>query len=78
MNCELPSYQLDFTTPGISPLSASATETQAAHAELAQKSARASAELAPVVLAGAELRLPRVFTLFAVVAINPSKKVLSS
>jgi hypothetical protein len=36
-------------------------ETQAADAKLAQKPARASAELAPVVLAAAELRLPRVF-----------------
>ena len=38
-----------------------ATEAQTAHAELTQKAARSPAELAPVVLAGAELRLPRVF-----------------
>ena len=37
------------------------TETQAADAELAQKPARPSTELAPIVLAAAELRLPRVF-----------------
>jgi hypothetical protein len=39
-------------------------ETQAANAELAQKSTRTSAELAPVVLAAAELRFPRVFHSF--------------
>jgi len=36
-------------------------EAQAAYAKLAQKASRPSAELAPVVLAAAELRLPRVF-----------------
>jgi len=35
-------------------------ETQAADAKLPQVSPRSSAELAPVVFAGAELRLPRV------------------
>jgi hypothetical protein len=41
-----------------------ATETQTAYAELAQVTARPSAELAPVVLARAELRLPRVLYSF--------------
>ena len=36
-------------------------EAQTANAELAQETARPPAELAPVVLAAAELRLPRVF-----------------
>jgi hypothetical protein len=36
-------------------------EAQAANAKLAQKTSRPSAELAPIVLAAAELRLPRVF-----------------
>jgi hypothetical protein len=36
-------------------------ETQAAYAELAQETPWPPAELAPVVLAGAELGLPRVF-----------------
>src|SRR5579864_8872136 len=38
-----------------------AAEAQTAYAELAQVAAGTAAELAPVVLAGAELRLPRVF-----------------
>jgi hypothetical protein len=37
------------------------TEAQTANAELAQETARSPAELAPIVLAAAELRLPRVF-----------------
>jgi hypothetical protein len=36
-------------------------EAQTADAELAQESPRTSAQLAPVVFAAAELRLPRVF-----------------
>src|SRR5579859_1240620 len=39
-------------------------ETQAADAELPQKCARTSAQLAAVVLAARELRLPRVFDSF--------------
>jgi hypothetical protein len=45
----------DFT------LERQATEAQTAYTELAQEAARPPAQLAPVVLAGAELRLPRVF-----------------
>src|ERR1700679_2485392 len=40
------------------------TEAQTADAELTQKTARTSAKLAPIVLAGAELRLPRVLYSF--------------
>ena len=47
-------------------------EAQAANAELAQETARPSAKLAPVVLAAAELRLPRVFHPFCSGCHKPS------
>jgi hypothetical protein len=51
--------RLDYA--GNLTLERQSAETQAADAKLAQKSTRPPAELAPVVLAAAKLRLPRVF-----------------
>jgi len=53
-------------------------ETQAANAKLAQKTARSPAELAPIVLAAAELRLPRVFHSFCSGCHKSSSKAANS
>jgi hypothetical protein len=50
-------YQLDFTTPGISPLERHAAEADAAHFKLADVGARAAAHAATVALAHLELGL---------------------
>src|ERR1700756_753821 len=52
-------------------------ETQATDTKLPQVSPRASAELAPVVFAGAELRLPRVLHSLCSGCHKSSKTVLS-
>ena len=53
-------------------------EAQAADAKLAQVTARATAELAPVVLAAAELRLPRVLHHLCSGCHNPLQPQLSA
>jgi hypothetical protein len=53
-----------FHDTGNFSLERKAAETQTANAELPQEPPRTSAELAPVVLAAAELRLPRILHSF--------------
>ena len=62
-NCELRTYSLParLDDAGYLSLERQRAETQAADAKLAQKPSRTPAKLAPIVLAAAELRLPRVF-----------------
>jgi hypothetical protein len=52
-------------------------ETQTADAELAQKASRPSAQLAAIVFAAAELRLPRVLDSFCSRCHKPSSSVIS-
>jgi len=59
--CSLPFFTSSTSRRRDLSLERQRPETQAANAELAQKAAWPSAELAPVVLAAAELRLSRVF-----------------
>ena len=69
-SCFLPARLHDA---GDLPLQRQTAETQTADAELPQISPRTTAELAPVVFAGAELRLPRVLHSFCSGCHNPLK-----
>jgi hypothetical protein len=73
MNCELACYQLDFTTPGISPLSASDRKHKRQTPNLRRKPRGRPQSWHRLCLRQLNFGFRASFTLFAVVAINPLK-----
>jgi hypothetical protein len=71
-------YQLDLTTPGISPLSASARKHKRQMPNLRRNPRGRPQSWHRLCLRQLNFGFRASFTLFAVVAINPSKTVLSS
>jgi hypothetical protein len=71
-------YQLDLTTPGISPLSASERKHKRQTPNLRKNPRGRPQSWHRLCLRQLNFGFRASFTLFAVVAINPSKTVLSS
>jgi hypothetical protein len=80
VHSQLLSYQLDFTTPGISPLSANARKHKRQMPNFRRYPRGRPQSLHRLCLRELNFGFRASFTLFAVVAINPQKQftVLSS